>query len=86
LGVTDAANIINVNNNVIINLGAKELGLAPEQLEKIVRAVISDKKASAPMTARVRLARHFSPVVYSLSRCAKLRSDSTSGDCWDGCR
>lgn len=44
---SEAAKVINVNNNVIINIGAHESGLPPEQLEKIISAVISDKKANA---------------------------------------
>ena len=47
LGAADATKVINVNNNVIINIAAKEAGLQPEQLEKILLAAISDKKANA---------------------------------------
>lgn len=47
LGAGDAAKAINVNNNVIINIGAEQSGLSPDQLEKIVLAAISDKKANA---------------------------------------
>lgn len=47
LGQSDAANSINVNNNVIINIGAEKSGMSAEQLEKIVLAAISDKKANA---------------------------------------
>lgn len=47
VGNSQAAQAVNVNNNVIINIGAKESGMTPEQLVKIVEAAVSDKKANA---------------------------------------
>jgi hypothetical protein len=47
LGADEAAKTININNNTMISIGAKEAGLSPEQLEKIVLAAILDKKANA---------------------------------------
>lgn len=38
---------VNVNNNVIINIAAKESGLTPESIEKILKGAISDKKSNA---------------------------------------
>lgn len=46
-GSPEAAKTINVNNNVIINIAATESGMTPTQLEKIIKAAISDKKANA---------------------------------------
>ena len=43
----EASKTINVNNNVIINIAAKESGLAPENIEKILNSAITDKKANA---------------------------------------
>lgn len=43
----ETAKAININNNVIINIAASESGLAPAQLEKIITAAITDKKANA---------------------------------------
>lgn len=42
-----ATNTINLNNNVIINIGAEQSGLSPEQLKEIILAGIGDKKANA---------------------------------------
>lgn len=47
MGASEAARTIEVNNNTIINVGAGQAGLSPEQLEKIVMAAVSDKKANA---------------------------------------
>ncbi|WP_024302216.1 hypothetical protein [Pseudogulbenkiania sp. MAI-1] len=46
-GSKQAANTINVNNNVIINIGAEQAQMEPEQLAKIIESAISDKKANA---------------------------------------
>ncbi|MTD32520.1 hypothetical protein [Paludibacterium denitrificans] len=43
----EAAKAININNNVIINIGADQASLKPEQLTAIVESAISDKKGLA---------------------------------------
>lgn len=47
MGSPEAIKAVNVNNNVIINIGARESGLEPDQLEAIIKAAISDKKTNA---------------------------------------
>lgn len=47
MGSGEASNAISVNNNVIINIGAEQSGMAPAQLEKIILSAITDKKANA---------------------------------------
>jgi len=47
LGASEAAKTITLNNNVIITIGAEKSGLTPVQLEAIVLAAITDKKANA---------------------------------------
>lgn len=47
MGSADEAHAVSVSNNVIINIAATESGIAPAQIEKIIAATISDKKANA---------------------------------------
>ncbi|WP_141113224.1 hypothetical protein [Chromobacterium haemolyticum] len=46
-GSSKAATTINVHNNVIINIGAEQANMAPEQLAKIIESAVTDKKANA---------------------------------------
>lgn len=43
----EAAKTIQANNNVIINIGAGELNMTPEQFTAVVQAAVRDKKALA---------------------------------------
>lgn len=42
-----AAQSVQISNNVIINIGAEQAGMKPEQLQSIIEAAVSDKKANA---------------------------------------
>lgn len=48
-----AATNITANNNVIINIGAGELGLTPEAFAAVVRAAVGDKKGLAESSLKL---------------------------------